>query len=165
MRTAESAICSFPDDSRIRKISEEESRFVRVDRADEAVWGASGSGESRVGSRHGQCAWVMVGRQRRAGTARGMEREARGGGAAASRCAAWCVARGAGVMARSRGLPRVGLPDAAPCAAMRGARRRPRKTLSVCYLPRSAPRRWRGGASWEGGELHGRWRPSIAPLG
>ena len=81
---------------------------------------------------------------------------ARGGGTAASRGAAWCVARGAGVMARSRGLPRVGLPDAAPCAAMRGARRRPRKTLSVCYLPSSAPRRWRGGAM-------GTSRPTAMP--
>ena len=43
-----------------------------------------------------------------------------------ARCAAWHPAP----------LPeRRGLPDAAPCAAIGGARRRPSKTLSVCYLP------------------------------
>ena len=47
-------------------------------------------------------------------------------------------ARGSGPAA----VPRVGRPDAAPCAAMWDARRRPRKTLNVCYLPSGAPR-WR----------------------
>ena len=95
----------------------------------------------------------MAGRQGARQWRAAMGREARGAGAAASRCAA----RGAGVIAPSRGLPRLGLPDAAPCAAMRGARRRPRKTLSVCYLPSHAPRRWCGGASREAR------RPSFAP--
>ena len=46
--------------------------------------------------------------------------------APSARCAAWHPAP----------LPgRRGLPDAAPCAAIGGARRRPSKTLSVCYLP------------------------------
>ena len=47
------------------------------------------------------------------------------------------------IMVRSRGRTAGGVvPDAARCAAIGGARRRPRKTLSVCYFakPRTAVR-------------------------
>ena len=106
-------------------------------------------------------------------TSRGASREAwrvrsRGRRGAGSREGRWMPsraprrwrggARGSGPAA----VPQVGRPDAAPCAAMWGARRRPRKTLSVCYLSSGAPR-WRAatGDGARGASREARW-PSTA---
>ena len=76
-----------------------------------------------------------------------------------TRCSGWRAATGGGdpprvvrgrtgrraslacvVMVRSRGRTAGGVvPDAARCAAIGGARRRPRKTLSVCYFAKPRP--------------------------
>ena len=58
------------------------------------------------------------------------------------------VGRRRGQLSGPAAVPRVRRPDAAPCAAMGGARRRPRNTLSVCYLPSRATKGGRGARAW-----------------